>query len=287
MKARTLGNVWSVAALSVITVACSTPPPPQELISARQEVQAALADPNTASAGAVRMQQAQKSLAAAEQAYADRESMEIVRQDAYLALRNAQIAREQAAEARSREKVANAEAERNRVLLEARTAEAEEARTQAARNAESVAAAEDEAERLRRELSELKAEQTERGMVLTLGDVLFDTNQATIKPGAMVNLERVSSFLVRHPDIRVIIEGHADSRGTESYNLSLSERRAQSVKNALVGYGVNDARINLVPRGESFPVASNATATGQQQNRRVEIVFSDAKGGFNVAAQRL
>jgi outer membrane protein OmpA-like peptidoglycan-associated protein len=187
------------------------------------------------------------------------------------------------------------------VLLEARTREAERATQQAqsaqaaAQSAQAVAqqqtqaadaarqdalAARAEAAEMQKSLEELQAKQTERGMVLTLSDVLFDTGAATLKPGADLAMDRVAAFMTENPTTRVIIEGHTDSRGSDSYNEELSRRRADAVKAALATRGVTGDRIDAVGRGEGFPVASNESRAGQQQNRRVEIIFSDQSGRF-------
>src|SRR5262249_59095514 len=129
-------------------------------------------------------------------------------------------------------------------------------------------------------LADLQAKQTDRGMVLTLGDVLFDTAAATLKPGAASTLDRVAAFMKQNDGTKVIVEGHTDSRGSAEYNQQLSERRAQSVADALAFRGVDRNRVEPVGRGKELPVASNDNAAGQQQNRRVELIFSDASVRF-------
>jgi outer membrane protein OmpA-like peptidoglycan-associated protein len=136
------------------------------------------------------------------------------------------------------------------------------------------------AEFARRALADLQAKETERGMVLTLSDVLFDSGAATLKPGAIDTINRLATFLEQNPEIRLIIEGHTDSQGSDAYNEDLSRRRGQAVANELVSRGISSARFEVVGRGEASPVADNTTAAGRQQNRRVEIVFSDRAGKF-------
>lgn len=131
------------------------------------------------------------------------------------------------------------------------------------------------AEMLEQELKDLRAKRTDRGVVVTLGDVLFDTAQSTLKPGAFATIDRLATVLKQDPERKVLIEGHTDSVGTEEYNQSLSERRAAAVQAALFERGVAGAQISTVGRGESVPVASNGNAGGRQQNRRVELVFQD------------
>jgi outer membrane protein OmpA-like peptidoglycan-associated protein len=132
----------------------------------------------------------------------------------------------------------------------------------------------------------LQAKQTERGLVLTLGDVLFDTAQSTLKPGAGSTVDRLAQFMRDYPDRQVMIEGHTDARGSDEFNRSLSERRANAVRDALVARSIDGRRIRSVGLGEAYPVAGNDSAGGMQQNRRVEILISDENGAFPVGSER-
>jgi outer membrane protein OmpA-like peptidoglycan-associated protein len=118
--------------------------------------------------------------------------------------------------------------------------------------------------------------ETSRGIVISLSDILFDVNQSTLKPGAAQNIARISTVLRQYPDKNIAVEGHTDSDGSDSYNQDLSERRAAAVREALVAGGVSSGLITSKGFGESQPVATNATAVGKQQNRRVEIVVLGA-----------
>lgn len=109
-------------------------------------------------------------------------------------------------------------------------------------------------------------------------DVLFDFDSAVLKPGAYDEIDRVAGVLNNYPQTRIRVEGHTDSTGSETYNQQLSERRAMAVKNALVGRGVDPARIDVVGYGESKPIATNATEAGRQLNRRVNIVITPVQG---------
>jgi outer membrane protein OmpA-like peptidoglycan-associated protein len=129
-------------------------------------------------------------------------------------------------------------------------------------------------QQLAQELANLKARETNRGLVLTLGDVLFDVNQATLTPGAMNNLSTLVTFLKEHPDRHVTIEGYTDSAGSEAYNLELSQRRAEAVRNFLLQSGIEASRLTATGYGEASPIAPNTTAAGRLQNRRVEVVIS-------------
>jgi outer membrane protein OmpA-like peptidoglycan-associated protein len=151
--------------------------------------------------------------------------------------------------------------------------EAENARRAAQAEAEKAARAKAEADQLMRELSELKAQQTERGIVLTIGDVLFATGKADLSPDANKSVARLAEFLKKYPNRNVLIEGHTDSVGKDDYNLALSQKRADSVKAQLVGDGIEAARITTVGYGKKYPVASNDTMAGKAQNRRVDVVI--------------
>jgi outer membrane protein OmpA-like peptidoglycan-associated protein len=129
-----------------------------------------------------------------------------------------------------------------------------------------------------KQLDELNAKKTERGMVITLGDVLFRTDQAELEAGGVHNVQKLADFLKKYPQQKVLIEGYTDSRGSDSHNQALSERRASAVQQALTGMGISADRITMHGYGEKYPVASNATAANQQLNRRVEIILSDANG---------
>lgn len=136
-------------------------------------------------------------------------------------------------------------------------------------------------EALRQRMAELQAEQTDRGMVLTLGDVLFDLNQADLKSAGEQTVGRLAQFMREYENRRVRIEGYTDSTGADSYNQQLSERRAESVRNALVNQGISSRRVESKGYGEQYPVAGNDSSSGRQQNRRVEIVISDKDGNID------
>jgi OmpA-OmpF porin, OOP family len=131
-------------------------------------------------------------------------------------------------------------------------------------------------EELEDELAGLPARQTDRGLVVTLGEeILFDTDRADIKAGGAQELARIADFLRNHPDRSVLVEGHTDSTASDTYNLALSQRRANAVEDFLISLGVDPTRIAGRGYGEQLPVATNDSATGRQQNRRVELVILD------------
>jgi len=133
--------------------------------------------------------------------------------------------------------------------------------------------AEQRSERLASELAALETKQTDRGYLVTLKDVFFETERAQLQPGAGSTLEKLAEYMQENPDQEMIIEGHTDSRGPSEYNQSLSQQRAQSVKSALVSRGISADRIATRGYGEDKPIASNTTSGGRQLNRRVEIVL--------------
>ena len=150
----------------------------------------------------------------------------------------------------------------------------EEAARDGARAEASQAKANEQIRQLETQLKDMKAAQTSRGWVLTLGsDVLFDVGQSVLKPGAYRSLERISTFLQAHPDQSASVEGYTDSTGPEQLNLDLSMRRAEAVVQALVARNVEPGRVHARAFGEGFPIASNDTVAGRQLNRRVELVL--------------
>ncbi len=256
--------------LAVLLGACaSTPQPNAALETARTAVQSAEADPNVSKYAALDLESAKKSLDAAEGAAMHHKDADIA-QPAYLATQTARLAQVRAAAKADDARVAAGQAERDKIQLAARTREVQNAKM-------ATSAAAEEAARLQAELEALKAKPTDRGLVLTLGDVLFDTGKAELNSGATRKLDQLAQFLTQHPDRRVQIDGFTDSVGTDSYNEELSRRRADSVRSALLTRGIDSARIGTQGYGKAFPVATNADSGGRQLNRRVEVVI----GGDN------
>jgi outer membrane protein OmpA-like peptidoglycan-associated protein len=267
--------------------ACATAPQRNDqLEQARAEVQTLSADPLAQQAASGDVDAARASLGQADTAFQAKDPPEKVNQLAYLAMRHAQAGEARIAEARARQQVARAQQDRDKILLAARERETQNAQTQAAAAQSQAAASQAELAGARKELADLQAKQTDRGLVLTLGDVLFDSGRATLKPGADRTIDRLAQALKDNPNTLVQIEGHTDSVGGDDYNLGLSERRADAVASALRMRGVPSDRYQTKGLGKDFPVASNDSAEGRQQNRRVEIIFSDASGRFAQGATR-
>jgi OmpA-OmpF porin, OOP family len=165
------------------------------------------------------------------------------------------------------------EAERARKAAAAETEKAAKSKSAAEMEAAKAAKAKAESDQLMKELASLKAQQTERGIVLTIGDVLFATGKADLSANADKSVAKLAEFLKKNPNRNVLIEGHTDSVGQDDYNLALSQKRADSVKAKLVGEGIEAGRITTVGYGKKFPVASNDTKSGKAQNRRVDVVI--------------
>jgi outer membrane protein OmpA-like peptidoglycan-associated protein len=277
----TVNKLITVTGLAAVLAACaSAPQRNDQLEQARAELQTLTADPMAQQAASSDVDQARTSLNQAEGAFQQKRPPEEVDQLAYLALRHAQAGEARIAESRARQEVAKAQDDRNGILLQAREREAQQAKSEAATARNTAAATQAELTSARQELSELQAKKTDRGLVMTLSDVLFDTGRATLKAGADRDIDRLAHALKDNENTRVKIEGYTDSVGSDSYNQGLSERRAQAVADALRTRGVPSDHYQVEGLGKEYPVASNNTPEGRQQNRRVEIVFSDDSGRF-------
>jgi len=291
MKALAFAGALMLAACS--TVPTTTP----TLDEARADFVAANNNPQVATYAPLEFKQASEALDRANQAAAKRESLDTIDRLAYVAKQRIATAQEVAKSKAAEAEVANASRERDRVQLEARTAEADRAKRDAAAAQAQAAAAQaqaqdaqaqaaaaqqqaaqqaDRAARLEALLVELHAQKTERGMVVTIGDVLFATDRAELNANGMATVRKLAEIMTQNPDRTVMVEGFTDSTGSAAHNKDLSERRAASVAQALVGLGVPRERIGMRGYGEAFPVASNDTAANRQLNRRVEIVLSNA-----------
>lgn len=241
----------------LVLVGCSSPPPAPTpaLLQARAAYDAAKEDPDVLRYAARDLEQAETTLdrAAAVKDVKDMNSL------AYVASTEVKVAEAKAQRSVAEAKIEELSAVKDRVQLEVREAELDASRRQLAQR--------------EAELEELKAEQTARGMVITLGNVLFATGRSELLPGAMDSIDRLAAYLTSAPRKTVRIEGHTDNTGSEQTNQRLSRERAEAVRNALMARGIDGQRITAAGLASSRPVASNATAEGRQQNRRVEIII--------------
>jgi outer membrane protein OmpA-like peptidoglycan-associated protein len=279
---------------SVLLAACAVAPlKPDGAAEARNKLTQLQSDPNLTNRAPLAMKEADAAVRAAEQPQTDKDLGGYL---VYMADRKVEIARAQADSNLAEDQRAALSAQREKARLDARTHEADVAegkvataraegaeqrvaadlaRSEAGAAQMAAASSEQQAAELQRQIDVLQAKPTDRGLVLTLGDVLFATGKADLMSGATGNLDRLAAFLNRYPDRTVVIEGYTDNVGSEQYNQSLSERRADSVRSYLVGQGIGIVRLSALGKGESGAVGDNSSATGRQQNRRVEVVISN------------
>jgi outer membrane protein OmpA-like peptidoglycan-associated protein len=294
-------------AISLLLVACSTTPKSTALLDqTRSDYMMAQNNPAVGIYAPLEMKQASEALAVANEAALNRDSEQRIDSLAYLAKQKIAttqaIAKQKTAEA----DVKNSAKQRDQLRLDQRTQEADQSRVAAdqaklsaeraklsAENAKQATAAAQvetlEAQRLAQEaqaksakleaqLAELAAKKTERGIVITFGDVLFDVDQARLSPAGMRNAQKLADVLQQNPQRMVLAEGFTDSTGSDQHNQALSERRSEAVRNALQSMGVSRDRISIRGYGEAFPIAGNQTADDRRLNRRVEIILSDDSG---------
>lgn len=266
--------------------ACGGPPANNPLLqSARSEFETAEKDSSIVVFAPVALKEAEEELLKSISLWEAKADKVLVEHHAYIARQKTEIARETANLNLAQIEIERAEPERQKVLIGIRSADADraEARANAAleearSEREQAELARQRAEELSRRVNELEAERTERGLVLTLGDVLFDFDKAGLKSGAMRTVQNLTDFMNEYPDRKIMIEGFTDSVGSDQYNEQLSRRRAASVRDALLERGISGSRINIIGYGKKFPVASNQSESGKQQNRRVEVIISDNNG---------
>jgi outer membrane protein OmpA-like peptidoglycan-associated protein len=282
------------AAVSCVLAACaSTPQSPEGAAEVRSKLTRLQADPNLADRAPLAVQEAETAVRIAEEPVGKDVALGAHR--VYFADRKVEIAIAQASTRYAEDQRETLTEERERARLAARTREADRARADAdaaragaanaallasadaARAADAAGAAAREAAELQRQIDELQAKETDRGLVLTLGDVLFTSGQADLKAGAASNLGRLATFLHQNPGRNVEIEGHTDSVGDDDYNQALSQRRADSVRSFLIQQGIGPERIRASGKGEHQPVADNDSSGGRQQNRRVEVIIENPR----------
>lgn len=289
-----------LAIAAAVLTACSSMPTATSLLDqTHADYQAMQTNPDAARYAPLEMKKASEAMVAADAAASANSSPARIDQLAYLARQQIALTQEV-----SKEKTASAEQERSaaareQIRLEQRTREAETAKQaaeqarlaalQSQNDAAGARQATDDAQRATREaqaktaqlqaqLAELSAKQTERGLVITLGDVLFGTDMSGLTAEGMRTARKLAEVLQQNPKRTVLVEGFTDSTGSAAHNQQLSERRAGAVRSALTQLGVSADRVATRGYGEAYPVASNANASERQMNRRVEIVLSDENG---------
>ncbi|MBV8547726.1 MAG: OmpA family protein [Acidobacteria bacterium] len=184
----------------------------------------------------------------------------------------------EAAALRAQAENAAQQAQAANVAAQQAQAAAESAQTQLEETRRQLAASDAETRRLRiqNELSRIASTRSEqRGLIVTLnGGILFDTGKTALKPGAKSTLSKIAKQLQTDPSLKIAVEGHTDSVGGTATNQALSEKRANAVRDYLVSAGISGDHITADGKGEESPIATNKTAAGRQQNRRVELVIT-------------
>lgn len=278
--------------MAMVSACSTTPKTTSQLEQSRHDYAVAQSNPKVANFAALEMKQATEALGVANAAAQNRDDTQKIDQFAYIAGQKIALAQEVAKQKSAEADIASAGKERDQVRLDQRTNEANQAsraaqsaQDDAARSQRNMVAAQQQtqdaqahAAQLEAQLNALAAKKTERGMVITLGDVLFGTDMSQLTPMGMQTARKLADVLQQNPERTVLIEGFTDSTGSADHNQQLSQRRATAVKTALLQMNIAAERIAMRGYGEAFPVAGNATAQDRQLNRRVEIILSDASG---------
>lgn len=298
-------------AVAVLLSACSSMPKTTSLLDqTRSDYVMAQNNSKIANFAPSEMKQAGDALAQANDAASKKDDDEKIDKLAYLAKQKIALTQEVANRRSAEAEIANASKERDQIRLDQRTLEANQANARAnqakaiadqSRLATQIAQGETadaqrkeqdaqrqtqesqaRAAQLEAQLADLAAKKTERGIIITLGDVLFGTDQAKLSPDGMRTAQKLADILQQNPQRTVMVEGFTDSTGSTAHNQDLSERRASAVRSALQLQGIQRDRIAVRGFGETNPIADNNTAENRQLNRRVEIVLSDESGKIGV-----
>lgn len=240
--------------------------------------------------------QAEEKTANEQKAAADAQAAEMRRTaEAQAATAQAQAATAQEAQARAEAEAATAKEAAARAQAQADAQQQAQARAaaeqQAQQQRDAAAQSEREKQELRAKLLDqfnrvLPTTDTPRGLVVNMGDVLFDTGKSDLRPAAREALAKLSGIVLNYPSLQLTIEGHTDSTGTDEFNQTLSEKRADGVRDYLVGQGLSADKVAAKGMGKLMPVADNATAAGRQKNRRVEIIVSGEVIGTQIGASQ-
>lgn len=268
-------GLGTIAAASLLLAACAgAPVVPQGAAETRIKLDSLQTDPTLADRAPAAVKEAEIAVRAAEEPVVKKDA-ELGAHRVYIADRKVEIARAKASTRYAEDQRAKLGDRRDRARLDARTREADAARAEVTMARNEAEEARGDADELQMQIDALQAEATDRGLVLTLGDVLFATGKSDVKVGATSNLNKLVAFLNKYPDRNVQIEGYTDSVGSEDSNQGLSQRRADSVRAYLVQQGISSTRLSAIGMGEGQPVADNSTQSGRQQNRRVVAVIDN------------
>jgi outer membrane protein OmpA-like peptidoglycan-associated protein len=295
-------NLYTPLALAVAVLlgACSSLPTSTTLLEqTHSDYRMAQASPNVNRYAPLELKQAGEALARADASANDKDKPAKVDELAYLAKQKIALTQEVAQQKFAEAEVLRTGKESDALRLQQRSVEADTAKAKAADAQQAALVAQgdaaaaqrktDEARRVAQEaqarnvqleaqLADLAAKKTERGMVITLGDVLFGTDQARLTPDGLRTAQKLADVLQQNPQRKVLVEGFTDSTGSSAHNQELSDRRATAVRTALAGMGIANDRVAIRGYGEAHPVAANDSAQNRQMNRRVEIVLSDDTG---------
>lgn len=281
----------SVVAVSMLAACASRNAPLEPLQNARAAVNTAMNNPKVVQLAPLELKNATDTLTRADNAWNKDANTAEATHLSNLAVQRAQIAEnvartrqldtdiQQAGVDAERRRLQGSAARANEQASQARAA-ADQARQQATTAEQRAAASAAQVKSLQSQLNELQAQQTERGLLVTLGDVLFEFGKSELTSQAGPRLDKLAEFLTQFPNRKLLIEGYTDSVGSDSVNQSLSQRRAESVRQALVSRGVAADRITTQGYGKQFPVADNGSPEGRAMNRRVEIVIADENGNL-------
>ena len=250
---------------SLLALACSTPPPPAALTDAQAAYKNAESEPVLQQNASVELYEAKQALDRANAEWERDHDEEETAHLAYVANRRVEIARLWG--------TGRAALKEGQTLDEQRAAETTKIVSEAESAKQAAEASAAREKKMREELSELQARETARGLEMSLGDILFDVGQASLKPGTSQRLYPLVTFTKENPNRAVLVEGHTDSTGSDGLNMTLSQSRADAVRTFLIDNGIDPARVLARGYGKSYPVASNDTSAGRQQNRRVDIVI--------------
>lgn len=259
------------AHLAAVTGCASTPGDTSKIDSLEQRIESLGSMQGDAQHAPIAVEEAKEALEKLRAMNEDGADDHVYEHQKYLTEKKIEIAQEMITAGKADKTISSAEGRRKDVLLDAKEREVSEIRDRMKKMS-------GRADELTQQVQDLQTKETERGLVLTLGSVLFETNESELQEGAAREMKKVAQFLNEYSEREIMIEGFTDSRGAEEYNQQLSERRAQSVKETLSRHGVDSSRIKTEGYGQEYPVASNDNAAGRQQNRRVEIVISNRDG---------
>lgn len=263
-----------IASALLLTACASSPVSPSGSVEVRERLTQLQNNPQVADNARTELRDAEEAVRIAEQPLRSNEEA-LGDHRVYMADSMIEIARAKAATRQAESERALMSEEREAARLAARTLEADRSRAEADRSRAALTASALTAEELQRRIDEMEARPTDRGLVLTLGDVLFATGSADIQGGSNQNLDRLVDFLKAYPERYVLIEGHTDNVGSAPFNQTLSQQRAESVSRYLTDQGIQRSRLSAHGFGLERPIASNDSSSGRQQNRRVEVIIEN------------